>query len=289
MSAAPRSRGRRPPERPGPGSLTWRCASDFRGIVLAPAALILQVAHPVVAAGVADHSTFPADPWLRLARTVRSVNRLVFAPDATAAAESHRLRRLHARIRGVDETGRPYRALEPGAYAWVHLTLVHLFVEVQRMLGRPLTAGEREQLYGEWRQVGRLLGLRERDLPADWNAFSGYFDHTVQHTLGDNQAVQSVLAAVGSPPKPFALLPPAVWGLVADRAGSLSLLFTVGALPPPLRARIGLRWTAADAARLDQSTTRLRTVLALMPPPVWTLPTSLPYLIQDRLRIRARA
>jgi uncharacterized protein (DUF2236 family) len=273
-------------ERPGPGSLTWRCASDTRGVLLAPAALILQVAHPVVGAGVADHSTFPADPWVRLGRTVRSVNRLVFAPDAAAAAESQRLRRFHARIRGVDGAGRPYRALEPGAYAWVHLTLVHLFVEVQRVLGQPLTPEERQRLYGEWCQVGRLLGLRARDLPSDWNAFRGYFDDTVQHTLRDNQVVQNVLAAVGSPPKPFALLPPAAWRPVAGRAGSLSLLFTAGTLPPPLRARIGLQWTSADAARLDQTAARLRMVLSLMPPAAWTLPTALPYVIQARLRAR---
>jgi uncharacterized protein (DUF2236 family) len=274
-------------ERPGPGSLTWRCASDTRGILLAPAALILQVSHPVVGAGVADHSTFPADPWRRLARTVRSVNRLVFGPDATAAAESQRLRRFHAGIRGVDEAGRPYRALEPGAYAWVHLTLAHLFVEVQRTLGQPLTWDEREQLYGEWCQVGRLLGLRARDLPTDWKAFRSYFDDTVQHTLRDNQAVQSVLAAVGSPPQPFTLLPPAIWRPVAERAGSLSLLFTVGSLPPPLRARIGLKWTSADAARLDRAAARLRTVLSLTPPAVWTLPTALPHLIRARLWARS--
>src|SRR5437588_236302 len=81
--------GRRPPAAgPGPGSLTWRCASDTRGVLLAPAALILQVAHPVVGAGVFEHSTFRTDPWVRLARTVRSVNRLVFASAPTAAAES---------------------------------------------------------------------------------------------------------------------------------------------------------------------------------------------------------
>jgi uncharacterized protein (DUF2236 family) len=271
------------PDRPGPGSLTWRCASDARGLLLAPATLILQVAHPVVGAGVVDHSTFRSDPWRRLARTVTSVNRLVFAPASTAAEESRRLRRAHAHIRGMDDTGNPYRALEPDAYAWVHLTLIHFFVEVQRILGRPLTSLERTQLYREWREVGYLLGIRERDLPPDWNAFRRYFDHTVEQTLRDNQAVRDVLAAVASPKAPLPWLPPAAWDPVAGRAGSLLLLFTVGTLPAVLRARIGLPWTSRDAGRLERNAARFRALLAMVPPPLRTPPPAWPYLIRARL------
>jgi uncharacterized protein (DUF2236 family) len=270
-------------DRPGPGSLTWRCASDGRGLLLAPATLILQVAHPVVGAGVVDHSTFRSEPWRRLARTVTSVNRLVFAPASTAAAESQRLRRMHAHIRGVDGTGRPYRALEPEAYAWVHLTLVHFFVEVQRNLGRPLTSRERAQLYCEWRQVGHLLGIRERDLPPDWDAFRRYFDHTVEQTLQDNQAVREVLAAIASPKAPLDWLPPVAWDPVAGRAGGLLLLFTVGTLPAVLRARIGLPWTSRDAARLERNAAGLRALLSMVPPPLRTPPVAWPYLIRARL------
>jgi uncharacterized protein (DUF2236 family) len=275
--------GRLLPERPGPGSLTWRCASDARGLLLAPATLILQVAHPVVGAGVVDHSTFRSEPWRRLAHTVSSVNRLVFGPASTAAAESQRLRRMHARIRGVDGTGRPYRALEPEAYAWVHLTLVHFFVEVQRILGRPLTPPERAQLYREWRQVGHLLGIRERDLPPDWNAFRRYFDHMVEQTLCDNQAVRDVLAAIARPKVPLAWLPAAAWDPVAGHAGSILQLFTVGTLPAVLRARIGLPWTSRDAARLERNAARLRTLLWLVAPPLLAPPQAWPYLIRARL------
>jgi uncharacterized protein (DUF2236 family) len=139
-------------QRPGPGSLTWRCVRDSRGFLLAAPTLILQVAHPVVGAGVTQYSSFLADPWTRLLRTIVSVNRVVFAPAAAAAAESQRLRRLHAAIRGTDHAGRPYHALDPAAYAWVHLTLVHFFVEVQRVFGQPLTAEQHQQLYREWRR-----------------------------------------------------------------------------------------------------------------------------------------
>ncbi len=270
-------------DRPGPGSLTWRCVSDGRGVLLAPAALILQVAHPVVGAGVADHSTFRSEPWTRLARTVRSVNRLVFGSAVVASAEARRLRQVHARIRGIDGAGNPYDALQPDAYAWVHLTLVHFFVEVQRVLGRPLRADEREQLYGEWRRVGRLLGVQEQNLPSDWQAFRRYFDDTVERTLENNRAVQDVLVAVAHPQSPSVLFPPGLWRAVGDRAGSLALNFTVGTLPPLLRARIGLPWTAQDVARVDRYAARLRALFSTVPQPLLTQPAAWPYLIRARM------
>jgi uncharacterized protein (DUF2236 family) len=269
--------------RPGPGSLTWRCAADTRGLLLAPPTLILQVAHPVVGAGVTQYSNFQAEPWTRLIRTLMSVNRIVFAPAATAAAESQRLRRLHAAIRGTDDAGRAYHALDPDAYAWVHLTLVHLFVEVQRVFGQPLTTVEVDLLYHEWRDVGRLLHVEERCLPADWAAFQCYFDDVVDHTLERNRAVEDVLASVAHPKKPLSVLPSAAWDPVAGRAGNLSLLFAVGTLPARLRERIGLPWTPQDQARLEQHGRRLRTAFSVVPRPLLTLPPAVPYLVRARL------
>ena len=43
-----------------------------------PRALLLQIAHPLVAAGVADHSDFRSDPWRRLDGTLRSYLRIIY-------------------------------------------------------------------------------------------------------------------------------------------------------------------------------------------------------------------
>ena len=255
----------------------------MRGLLLAPPTLILQVAHPVVGAGDTQHSNFTPEPWTRLIRTLMSVNRIVFAPAATAAAESQRLQRLHAAIRGTDDAGRAYHALDPDAYAWVHLTLVHLFVEVQRVFGEPLTRAQQEVLYLEWRHVGRLLHVEDALLPSDWDAFQQYFDDMVEHTLENNRAVEDVLASVAHPKKPLAVLPSAAWEPVADRAGNLSLLFAVGTLPALLRERIGRPWTAQDQARLEQHGRRLRAAFSVVPRPLLTLPPAMPYLVRARL------
>ena len=275
-----------PGMRPGPGSLTWRCASDSRGLLLAPATLILQVAHPVVGAGVAAHSNFTAAPWSRLVRTIRSVDRVVFGPADVAAAEGRRLQRLHAGIRGVDGLGRPYYGLDPAAYAWVHLTLLQLFVDVQRVFGEPLTPAQMQALYLEWRQVGRLLHVRAEHLPTDWAGFRSEFDATVAGTLEANQAVEDVLAAVAAPKNPWPVLPAGFWAPLAGRAGALSLLLSVGILPPLLRDRIGWPWGPEDQDRLEQQIGRLRTAFSVIPRPLWSLPPAMPYLARARLRRR---
>jgi uncharacterized protein (DUF2236 family) len=189
---------------------------------------------------------------------------------------------MHSRIRGIDAAGRPYHALQPEAYAWVHLTLVHLFAEVRRLLGPPLSPAEKEELYAEWRQVGRLLGIRDAYLPSDWAAFRRYFDDTVEHTLESNDAVEDVLAAVARPQKPLALLPSAAWVPLAARVGDLCLLLTVGTLPAPLRERIGLPWTGRDAATLDRQAGRLRALFSVLPAPLFTLPPAVPYMVRAR-------
>ena len=51
----------------GPASEAWRLNREAMLLLGAgPRALLLQIAHPLVAAGVADHCDFRTDPWRRL-------------------------------------------------------------------------------------------------------------------------------------------------------------------------------------------------------------------------------
>ncbi len=84
-----------------------------------PRALLLQIAHPSVAAGVNDHSDFRADPWRRLNGTLRSYLAIVYGSAATARAEIRRLNALH---RGI--VGPGYAARDPSLSLWVHATLI---------------------------------------------------------------------------------------------------------------------------------------------------------------------
>src|SRR5688500_12190874 len=105
-----------------PGTIHWDTAGEYRNLLVAGSALVLQTMHPAVGAAVAEHSTYKQDPWGRLNRTLASVQKWVYG-GAEGIEEGRRLREIHAPISGTDEQGRSYHALNGEAYAWVHLTL----------------------------------------------------------------------------------------------------------------------------------------------------------------------
>src|ERR1700730_5561406 len=93
---------------PGPGTITWQRAGDARLLVAAGYALLLQVSHPTVGAGVSEHSQFRRDPWGRLLRTLDYSCTMVYGGEQAAGEMGGRLRSFHRQIRGTQPEGRPH-------------------------------------------------------------------------------------------------------------------------------------------------------------------------------------
>jgi uncharacterized protein (DUF2236 family) len=252
---------------PGPDSVVWRVGGDWTLLLGGGRALILQVAHPTVAAGVGQFSDYESAPWKRLTGTLDLYMRVIYGGrDETPAEAGERLRSMHKRIRGTHADGTPWHALDPAAFHWVHATLVDGFVEMNARFGRRMTSMELELFYEEMRAVGRLYGLRERDMPPDWDSFRAYFDQMVETELEDSETLRNVIRSVFNPAKPpLDALPDSVWS-VASRPGSeLVKLVTVGSLPRPLRERLGLEWTRERELALRAQQRAIRGVFARLP------------------------
>ena len=248
----------------GPDSVTWRCTSDPRlyAVMLYP--LILQVAHPTVGAGVSDYSDFERRPWDRLLRTIDYVSLLVYG-GSEAAAAGRRLRALHKGFRGVRPDGERYHALEPEAYAWVHATLIETYVRGHRHFGTPMRADEVERFYTEYRGLGRLIGVRERDLPPTWAGFRRYFEQMTRERLVRTAAVDQVLGAIDHAPAPPLPVPDLVWRAVRLPASQVLWLGGVGLMGADLRRRLGVRWSRSEEARFRALATVSRSLTPLMP------------------------
>jgi uncharacterized protein (DUF2236 family) len=222
-------------------------------LLLAGRALLLQTMHPVVGAGVRDHSDYQTDPWGRLDRTVTSLQTQMFGGQR-AVDEAARLRERHKTIIGVGFAGDRYRALDPEAYAWVHLSNFDTMLSFNRWFGRRLTEGEQRQAYEEWRQSGRVLGIRDKFMPSDLTAFRAYVDDMMAGTLEANETARRFLDTlrlndIGSPP--WRAFPEVLWRSLRP-AGRLVLYdTTVGTMPRVLRDKMGLHWTTADHRRLQ--------------------------------------
>lgn len=249
-----------------PGSVTWRYAGDARAMTSAGAALLLQVAHPTVAGGVREFSDFKGDPWGRLWRTLDYVNLLVYGGPDVAAATGRTMREMHKRIKGVDPQGRRYHALEPEAYAWVHATLAYGIVESHRRFGRPMDPRTIETFWGEWRDLGRLLGIRERDLPPTWAGFRVYVDGLVEERLEDNDVVRDVLFVLtraGAPPVPW--IGDRTWRVATAPVSRAMGLATVALLPAGLRRKLDLELSSGQRAELAALAAASRATTPVLP------------------------
>jgi uncharacterized protein (DUF2236 family) len=251
---------------PHPGTVTWRFAGDARVLIAAGYALLLQVAHPTVGAGVSEHSQFRRDPWGRLLRTLDYTCTMVYGGPQAAGEMGQRIRSFHKRISGTRADGQRYHALEPEAYAWVHATLAEAIVAAHERFGVPFTEEQREQFWAEWRSLGRLLGVRDRDLPAGWPDFRTYVREMVDRRLEHTAAVDEVLEALARP------APPAltasyrrVWPVARVQLRHALGLTTAGLLAPALRRRFGVRWTRANELELRVLGTALHAATPLMP------------------------
>jgi len=165
----------------GPASLTWRVDREAAVFLGAGRALLLQLAHPWVAAAISEHSRTFADPIGRFHRTFNTTFTMVFGTLDQALAAARRLHRRHAAVTGIlpstagrFEAGSHYRANEVSALRWVHATLVETALLTHDLVLPALTNSERETYWAEARLYAALFGVRQSDLPPDWTSFTAY-------------------------------------------------------------------------------------------------------------------
>jgi len=235
----------------GPGTMHWDTAGEYRNLLVAGSALVIQTMHPAVGAAVAEHSTYRDDPWGRLSRTLTSVQTWVYG-GADGPEEGRRLRETHKEISGVDERGRSYHALNGEAWAWVHLSLFERFITLNRYFGTPFTPDQERRFYAESRRLGAILRVPEREMPADVEEFRGYFTAMLADRLEPHPTALDVLDALRGAPAPPGLPAPlrGLWTPVGRASGRLSFFVTVGTLPPAAREKLGLTWSASEERRL---------------------------------------
>ena len=233
----------------GPGSEAWRLNREAMLLLGAgPRALLLQIAHPSIAAGVDEHSDFRADPWRRLAATLRSYLTVVYGGSAVARAEIRRLNALH---RGIVGTG--YSARDPELSLWVHATLVDSTIAANDAWIQPLPKARRQAFYEETRPIGRAFGVPDGLLPVDLDAFDAYIEAMLAPggPVSVSPVARELAGVILHPP----LAPLARWLPEPSGPGATALLARVppvmydwllwpaiGLLPATVRDGFVLRW-----------------------------------------------
>jgi uncharacterized protein (DUF2236 family) len=254
----------------GPSSLTWQVNREAVLLVGGGPALLLQVAHPLVAAGVAEHSNFRQQPLQRLQRTLDLTLTIAFADAAGALHAVRQIERVHSIVHGKLSAavgpfprGTPYDANDPALLFWVHATLVDRALYVYERFVRPLSASAKVRYYEESKVVARLFGISEDLIPPAWQDFRRYVRGMVRGPeLAVGPESLEIAASILDPP-----LPPGVRH--ALRAAGF---FTAGLLPATIRSRYGLTWNKRRERALRLFVAGVRATLPVWPAALRTFP-----------------
>jgi uncharacterized protein (DUF2236 family) len=250
----------------GPGSEVWRVGREKALLAGGPAALLLQLAHPLVAAGVAAHSDFRADPLQRLRATLQVTLTITFGDSIQAREAAARVAATHRRVKGVlpDDVGAfragtPYRASDPELAMWVYATLVFTALEAFSRFVRPLGEAERARYYQEGKRFAFSFGVTEEVMPPDYPAFRTYLAGVID---GPTLAIGPHAADLARD-----ILAPGLTG--ALRAlGPLARPLTAAILPPRLRRAYGLAWGGARQRAFLAFQGAARASIRVLPPSV---------------------
>jgi uncharacterized protein (DUF2236 family) len=236
----------------GPGSATWAVVGDTSVFVGGIRALLIQAAHPEVAAGVFEHSRYREDPLGRLTRTANYVTATSFGARPEVDQAVALVRRRHIPVHGCSHRGIAYDAANPTLDAWVHNSLSDSFLTAYLTYGAGRCApGDADRYVAEQTQVGQLLGADP--LPTTATELTAWI---VEHPdLGPSPGSRQAVHFLRRPPLSRSV-----------RAG-YALLFraAVATLPVRIRQIIGVRTRPGDLEVGRAAVASLRWALGASP------------------------
>lgn len=236
-----------------PSSMYWRVNREWLIALAGPRAVLLELAHPSVAAGVAQHSAYEREPFGRLYRTMKTMTEISFGDADERRTALRGFHACHARVHGETACGRQYHARDPQLQAWVWATLVDSVLRVYERFVTPLTFADKCAYYADAARLARLLGIADESIPATFTAFHLYMDVMLYgDTLRVTDDARNILRALYAP-------------TLRGRATRWFSFASIGMLPPRWRYEYGYAWSDADETRLEKIAAWSRRLRAHVP------------------------
>jgi len=230
-----------------PDDTLWQVNREVLLILTGARAVLLEVAHPLIAAGVAYHSDYRRRPLKRLFRTVRAMQLLSFGTLADAKQAAKRVHLAHRPVRGALEQGvgpllegTPYDARDPQLGLWVFATVIDSILVGYDLLIHPLPDAEKAAYYEDSKRMAHLLGVPPKTMPPTYDDFRAYMDRMMHSDV-------LVVGELGRDVANGLFAHPLVGPLA--RIGAFC---GIGTLPEYLREAFGFRWGDGQARWLDR-------------------------------------
>jgi uncharacterized protein (DUF2236 family) len=230
-------------------------------------AILLQLAHPLVARGVADHSSFSRERWgrmRRLHRTLDAMLGLCFGTEQEGLAVAARINAIHDRVHGrlpeaagLFPAGSSYSAHDPALLAWVHATLLIMNLRVYELFVAPVCAEDKDRYCAEASAIEGHLGIPVGRLPRTFGELQRY----VEGTLASGEILVTDVARTLA----RMIVYPDAPRFAAPALGLMRAI-TLGLLPPPIRDGYGFAWSPRHEALVRRSAGLVRRLLPVTPP-----------------------
>lgn len=247
----------------GPGSVAWKVGRETAVLLGGTRAVLMQIAHPLVAMGVSAHSDYMTDPFGRAERTLMHGEWLMFGSLEKARKSARTINQLHKGVHGmlpIDAgafaSGTRYDARYPELLLWVHATLVDTLLQCYQLFIGPLTPEEQDDYYQQSKEVAHLLGLLPDMMPGTVRDLQAYVLEMVQsNSLVATPQARQLAHQVMFPPAPSALRP----------LMHLNYQLTCALLPQPLREIYGFEWNERRQRVFEASAWGMRQLLPHFP------------------------
>jgi uncharacterized protein (DUF2236 family) len=175
----------------GPDSVTWRVHGHPSAIIGGFSSLMLQALHPLVMAGVAEHSSYKEDPLGRLGRTASFVGGTTYGSTEVAEAMIATVKAVHRHVRGIAPDGRPYVATDPELVTWVHVAEMGSILWAHRRYHpRPVRGTDLDRYFEETAVVAEKLG--GTGIPRSRAEVRDYFHDIRGELVADTQAIEAL-------------------------------------------------------------------------------------------------
>ena len=214
------------------------------GLLYGQRALLIGALEPLTYTGTMI-STRSADfPFRRLARTAKIQETVLLGTREEADKALAGVQRLHERVKGtlpepagVHPAGAAYSAFDPELMLWTLAVIADSGRAMYEAMVRPLSAGEREDLWQDYVRFGELFGLPASEVPGSFREFSAWWEERLASP--DLQATphgleMAPLVAFEQP------VPRTAQGNIVAQNHIIK-----GTLPPRVRQIFGIRWSAA--------------------------------------------
>jgi uncharacterized protein (DUF2236 family) len=243
-----------------PSSVFWRVNRELASGLAGPRAVLMQIAHPLIAAGVAEHSRFREHRFARLYRTSVAAAAITFGSRDFAFRTVASINRIHDRVHGVLQSqagifsaGTAYDANNPELKLWVLSTVTESTLLVYDLFVSPLSNEEREEYYRDSVIVAKMFDIPDHLIPPMHSDFRNYMTGMLE---GDVISVSNAAREIAC-----GLFAPSIEGTLLYLMSTIG----IGLLPERLQREFEFKWSGRRQAWLSKMARISRRVRGHLP------------------------